>query len=271
MAPGFRLLSAAVGAPVPAFPWVFLVTVVSAMILAARVVDNAPWASLGLGEQAWQGRALLRAAGFGAIAISGTLGLLWISGSVSIVPGPAMALGGDAGAAGWSAAAFRLAVFLAPAALWEELVFRGYLWTVARDAGGMRVARWTTAVAFGLLHITNPGSAVLSTVVVILAGWCLGAIREFTDSVPAAFVAHFVWNWMMAAVAHVAVSGAVFEAPGYQTVLSGSAWWTGGVWGPEGGGAALIVLSVGVLLSIWYHRPAPSAAAFQQRGQLHDG
>lgn len=268
MAPVFRLVSTAVGAPVAAFPWIFLLTVVAATILAARVVDDTSWTSLGLGGRAWRVRTLVRAVGLGAVAITGTLGLLWLSGSMSVVHLPVPVSDGNVMGPSWGGAAFRFAMFLAPAALWEELVFRGYLWTVARDAGGIRVARWTTAVAFGLLHITNPGSAVLSTVVVVIAGWCLGAIREFTDSVIAAFVAHFVWNWTMAALAHVPVSGAAFESPLYTTVVSGPAWWTGGVWGPEGGLAAFLVLGVGVFLSVQYNRRTQSTHVSQNTGTV---
>lgn len=258
VAPVFGAISQRVGVPIPAHPWVTFLTMVAAVILAARIVDTTSWASLGLGERAWKMSSFARAFGWGTAAILGTLALLWASGSVEIV-----GVAGDAGIGRsaevtWSAVAFRLALLLAPAALWEELVFRGYLWTVARDAGGVRVARWTTAVAFGLVHIMNPGATALSTVVVVVAGWCLGAIREFTDSVMAAFAAHFVWNWFMAAVAHVAVSGLAFETPRYMTVVSGPIWWTGGVWGPEGGVAALLILSVGLVMSMRLARRVPT-------------
>src|SRR5690606_21597039 len=63
----------------------------------------------------------------------------------------------------WFTTALRLLIVLAPAALWEELVFRGYLWTVAEDAAGNGVALWSTSIAFGLVHLFNPGAGVRTT------------------------------------------------------------------------------------------------------------
>lgn len=239
IAPLFGVLSRAVGEPVPAYPWITLATVTSALLLAGRLVDETPWDALGLGKAAWRLPAIGGGAAIGAGVLAATMLLLWVAGSVQVQQAGTSILGGGSP---WGASALRLAVLLAPSALWEELVFRGYLWTVARDAGGIHLARWSTAVAFGVIHLMNAGSGVQTTILVVVAGLGLAVLRERTDSVMAAFAAHFLWNWCMAAVLHVAVSGIVFETPGYRTVLTGPAWWTGGAWGPEGSLAALLVL-----------------------------
>ena len=148
-------------------------------------------------------------------------------------------------------AALRVLLVLAPAALWEEVVFRGYLYDVAHEAGGARVARWSTSVAFGLVHAANPGAGVRTLMAVMLAGWLLARVREHTGSLPAAWGAHLAWNWIMAAVLHVPVSGLPFDTPGYRAVLQGPAWLTGGGWGPEGGAVALVVMGAGA----WVGRP----------------
>jgi hypothetical protein len=70
-------------------------------------------------------------------------------------------------------------------------------------------------------------------------------VREHTGSLPAAWGAHLAWNWIMAAVLHVPVSGLPFDTPGYRAVLQGPAWLTGGGWGPEGGAVALVVMGAG--------------------------
>jgi hypothetical protein len=100
-------------------------------------------------------------------------------------------------------------------------------------------------VGVGVGDLLNPGVTLRSVVQVIVAGVCLGLIRQATDSVPAAWLAHLMWNWVMAAVAHAPVSGMPFEAPGWQLVPAGPAWWGGGSWGPEGGAASLLVLLTG--------------------------
>src|SRR5438046_2968038 len=79
----------------------------------------------------------------------------------------------------------------------------------------------TTCVAFGLLHTPNPGATVQSVVLVTLAGIFLATIRIATDSLYAAWAAHFAWNWVMAALFHAPVSGYAFDAPGYRYVDAG--------------------------------------------------
>ncbi|MDQ8160926.1 MAG: hypothetical protein P3C12_16095, partial [Gemmatimonadota bacterium] len=63
-----------------------------------------------------------------------------------------------------------------------------------------------------------------------------------TASLPAAWSAHLAWNWVMAAVLHMPVSGLPFATPGYRAVVQGGEWLTGGAWGPEGGMMAVLVL-----------------------------
>ena len=253
IAPLFGLLSRAVGEPVPAYPWITLASVFAALTLTLRVIDDASWSAVALSSGAWRVRVLIPGLLMGATAIGGTIALLWATGTVHVET-MARALNETASSSNaWSATALRITMLLAPAALWEELVFRGYLWTVAEDAGGVRLARWATAVAFGAVHLLNPNAGVLSTILVTLAGFCLGAVREGTGSLAAAWLAHLAWNWVMAAALHVPVSGMAFDTPGYRTLINGPTWWTGGSWGPEGGAAAFLVMGSALFLSV---RPA---------------
>lgn len=254
LAPLFAAISRVVGEPLTVYPWVTLGSTFAALVIALRFVDRGTWQSVALHARAWRPRLLMIGVVLGTACILTTFALLFGSGTARVV---ALSSANEALAAGetlwnagsWSATAWRLALLLAPAALWEELVFRGYLWTVAEEAAGVRVARWSTAVAFGVVHLMNPGAGVLSTILVVTAGLCLGALRERSGSLAAVWLAHFAWNWVMAAVLHVAVSGVAFDTPIYRTVVSGPAWWTGGSWGPEGGAAALLVMGAALLWS----------------------
>jgi membrane protease YdiL (CAAX protease family) len=140
----------------------------------------------------------------------------------------------------WTAAAGLSFANLLPAAFGEELLLRGYLFAVLKEAVG---ARWTlisTSIVFGLLHVGNPGSDAQSIVIVMLAGFFLGSIFLATKSLYAATAAHFVWNWFMAAFLHTPVSGLPVSTPGYRVIDAGPDWLTGGGWGPEGGFAAAV-------------------------------
>lgn len=253
VAPAFEFASTQIGEPLPGYPWTMLVAVSAAVTFTLRMVDDAEWSAVGLGEGAWSPGALARGLALGAGAIIATTALMWIAGALRF-ESLAMLEGSESASRAWSGTALRLLFMLAPAALWEELIFRGYLWHVAAEAGGARIARWSTSVGFSAVHFLNPGAGARTAVVVLLAGLCLGLIRERLDSLPAAFVAHLAWNWIMAAVLHVPVSGLTFASPGYRGVLSGPDWLTGGVWGPEGGVLAALIMVAGLLWFEWPHR-----------------
>jgi uncharacterized protein len=249
VAPVFGAMSRAFGEPVPAYPWITMISVWCGIALALRVVDQRSWDDLGLAFPSWHPRLMMRGLLLGALALVGTVALLWISRTLTFESVAAINGATQQGAAAWWATALRLTALLAPAALWEELLFRGYLWTVTADAAGLRVARITTACAFGLVHVMNPGATALSTLLVVIAGVALGAVREWTNSLAATWLAHLAWNWVMAVVVHMPVSGVAFDTPLYRAVVTGPTWWTGGSWGPEGGGAALLVLGSAVWLA----------------------
>lgn len=158
----------------------------------------------------------------------------------------------------WVSFALRVAVLLLPAALVEELVFRGYPFAVLRDAWGWKVALVVTSIAFGVAHVDNPGADLEAIIAVIVAGVFLGSVLVATGSLFAAWMAHFSWNWMMAAVLHTAVSGLPFSAPDYRIIDAGPDWATGGRWGPEGGVGALVGMLVvlGFLYARWQRRAA---------------
>ena len=167
------------------------------------------------------------AAGWLAIAVPSGL-LIWTR-MMRIVP----AEGGN----WWEAAAVAVAM-LAPAALTEELMFRGYALTLLQRAWGTKIAVAATSTAFGLLHLLNPGASLLSVVMVALAGVFLAIVRLAMNSLWSAWMAHFAYNFVQLAVFHTAVSGLALPQPSYRAISSGPEWLTGGAWGPEAGVAA---------------------------------
>jgi membrane protease YdiL (CAAX protease family) len=133
-----------------------------------------------------------------------------------------------------------------PAALYEEVLCRGYLLTAIRTKLGTWGAVLSTSALFGLLHAQNVGATVQSVLIVTLAGIFLAAVRVAFDSLYAAWSAHLAWNWVMAVPLHAPVSGLQLEHPGYRTVSAGPAWLTGGSWGPEGGLLAALGMMAGL-------------------------
>jgi membrane protease YdiL (CAAX protease family) len=138
----------------------------------------------------------------------------------------------------------RSLLVLVPASLDEELLVRGYALTTIAAWLGWPLAVAFTSLAFGAMHLLNPGATALSVAAVTLAGVVLALVRWRTGSLAAAWIAHLGWNVSMVALAHVAVSGLAFPAPQWRVIDAGPAWLTGGAWGPEGGAAAVVALAL---------------------------
>jgi membrane protease YdiL (CAAX protease family) len=218
--------------------WVIVAALLGGHYIALRLVDVRPWSDVWLDRNAARPALLARGFLLGALAIAVPVLLLmavgWLQPRASV---QSSLLG----------AGVRVSMLLLPAALYEELATRGYIFAVVRDALGWRTALIAMSIIFGLLHLRNPGASVESVLLVILAGFFLGGILIATKSLYAAWMAHFAWNWTMAVVFHTAVSGLPLESPDYRVVDAGPDWVTGGVWGPEGGAAGGLGMLAGLV------------------------
>ncbi|OYV71621.1 MAG: hypothetical protein B7Z72_06535 [Gemmatimonadetes bacterium 21-71-4] len=238
-------VSAGTGLPGSVGAEVGVIGLLTATFVCVRLVDRQPWSSVWLGREAARGRDWIEGWLLGALAIGLPCLALVALGQLRFAPA-------DPGS--WWGAAARVTRFLLPAALMEELLARGYLFAVLRDALGWRWALALTSLGFGLLHLPNHGSGVEPITLVTLAGVFLGAIVLATGSLYAAWMAHFAWNWVMAVPLHSPVSGFPLATPNYQLLEAGPRWLTGGAWGPEGGVAAAVGLMAG-LTYLYARRP----------------
>jgi membrane protease YdiL (CAAX protease family) len=215
--------------------------VIGAHVVMLRWIDKRPSSYAWLNASAARQRVVATGFLLGALPIAAAslalLGIGWLSIGPA-APGP------------WAVVALRLSVFLAVAAFFEELFSRGYVFAALKDWMGAPAATGLTSVAFGLLHLANPGARAQPIVMVTLAGIFLAAVLLATQSLYAAWAAHFAWNWVMAVPLHVSVSGLAVPRPGYETVDSGPDWATGGPWGPEGGAFAAVAM---VAVMVWMY------------------
>lgn len=253
--PLFAAISRGVGEPVPFYPFAMLAGCIGGTYASLRLVFIAPWSLVGCDAGAWRARAWRDGLVVGTMAILAVSSVLWATGAlrVAAVSSPADVHVVDS----WGATALRVLVILAPSALWEELAFRGVLQGAVQEATDSPfAARLASSLLFGGVHLTNPGANVQTTGTVMLAGWCLALLRE-QRGLPAAWMAHLAWNWIMAAVLHVPVSGLPFSTPGYRAHAAGPTWFSGGSWGPEGSIVAAFILAG----AAWYWRSRPSPDA----------
>jgi CAAX protease family protein len=149
----------------------------------------------------------------------------------------------------WLGAAGLLSALLLPAALAEELAFRGVPMVAVSRAAGRRPAVLLQATLFGLAHAFNPGLTPLGVGNIALAGVFLGLVFLSPGGLWSSTGAHLGWNLTLAALG-ASVSGLPFPVPGLSYLPGHPRWLTGGSFGPEGGLVATLCLVLGsVLLS----------------------
>jgi membrane protease YdiL (CAAX protease family) len=224
--------------PAPSMLWLRPSLECLAVLVATRYattsIDPIGWQGVALGRAAWRPGLLVPAFAVGAAAIALPTGVAIATGSLGFVPAPLDPV--------VRSLALSVAI-LAPSALTEELLLRGYPFEVLRARWGKMATIAVTSVLFGVLHLGNPGATPTAIANVMAAGVFLAGIRVVTGSLAAAWAAHFAWNWTLSAGFHAAVSGLPFGTPGYQLVDTGSDWLSGGAWGPEGS----VLVAVGMM------------------------
>lgn len=139
-------------------------------------------------------------------------------------------------------------LMLAPAALAEELMFRGVPIVALDRSIGRGAAVAITALAFALTHAGNPSVTTLSIGNICIAGVLLGVVFFAPGGLWTATGLHLGWNWAMAAL-DAPVSGLALRIPFINYDPGHPAWLTGGAFGPEGGILATMVLGGATILA----------------------
>lgn len=204
------------------------------------------WQFAGLDRRAWNWRGLTLGVVLGVAVVAVPTGLLLLAGHVGITTATGSSV--STGEAMWAATALFL-----PAALAEELLFRGFAYDLAARKLGVRSAIALTSVFFAMAHVANPDPSPIAIVSVTAAGLFLGALRAATGGIVAPVVAHFFVNFTQSAAFHAPVSGVALPQDGRTLSRFGPDWLTGGTWGPEGGLAVVAAMLVASFLLMRKH------------------
>ncbi len=152
---------------------------------------------------------------------------------------------------------------LMAAAAAEELLFRGYPFQVLVEGAGPVLAVAISSVLFAGIHAFNPAVEALAMINIFLAGVVLAVAYLRSRSLWVAIGLHWAWNWVMAAIFDLPVSGLWFDVPGYDTLQRGPDLLTGGAFGLEGGLLTTVFslpLILWVLRTGWLRESARMAA-----------
>jgi len=149
---------------------------------------------------------------------------------------------------GWLGAVGVTTLLLLPAALVEELIFRGVPMVVLSRAFGRGFALLALALLFGVVHLWNDGITPLAVGNIVLAGVFLGLAFFTPGGLWTSTGAHLGWNLTLAGLA-APVSGLLLPIPWLDYSTRGPAWLTGGRFGPEGGVLASLFLAAGAVVA----------------------
>lgn len=148
----------------------------------------------------------------------------------------------------------KTALVLAPAALSEEVMFRGIplvLFAAAIGRGSALVL--VAGLIFALFHGLNPGITPLGLGNIALAGIFLGVAFYAPGGLWTAFGTHLGWNATLAAL-DAPVSGLPFGIPYIDYRAGEPVWLSGGHFGPEGGLLATVAITVALLVTVRWTR-----------------
>ena len=160
-----------------------------------------------------------------------------------------------------------LGAFMALAAAFEEIAFRGYGFQRLVEAVGPLAAVAISAGLFGVAHLRNPSATPLSTANTALAGVLFSVAYLRTRALWFPIGLHWAWNFFQGPVFSLPVSGIFFQPTLLRAQLGGApSWLTGGAYGPEGGLVATLVTLAAI---VWVARtprltPSPKMAEVLQ-------
>jgi hypothetical protein len=160
----------------------------------------------------------------------------------------------DGGVREYGIQVLKTLLVLAPAALSEEIMFRGLPLVLVAAALGRGTALVLVAgLVFALFHILNPGVTALGLGNIALAGIFLGVAFYAPGGLWTAFGAHLGWNATLAAL-DAPVSGLPFDIPLLDYCAGSPEWLSGGRFGPEGGLLATVAITAALLVTMRWAR-----------------
>lgn len=134
----------------------------------------------------------------------------------------------------------------------EEILFRGVLLGIVEKTFGSWIAIAVSSLAFGLIHLQNPGATFQGVMfIAIEAGVLLAAMYIVTQRLWMGMGFHMAWNYTQSSVFAGIGDGNPKEYGLFRGVTSGSELLTGGAYGIEFSIIGLVVLTgTGIFLLI---------------------
>ncbi len=243
------------GADIP--PWFLMINelmLLGCALLATWIMtrlEDRPLARIGLPRQRWV-RELAAGCGIGFAMLGVLVAGLLALGFGRLEPATAGFLAGLRSGLAWAAAALLIGAF-------EEIFFRGYLFTIVREEYGFWTGTALVTALFMLGHGHNAGENPIGllTTGVVSVFFCL-AIRR-TGALWWVIGCHAGWDWAESYFFGSADSGTHASGRLFTLLPQGNISFSGGTDGPEGSLLCLVVLLIAILALPALARGRPAA------------
>jgi uncharacterized protein len=136
----------------------------------------------------------------------------------------------------------------------QELIFRGVIYRITEEWLGTGWTVGISALLFGLIHLTNSGATIFSTVAIALqAGVLLAAVYSLTHQLWMVWGLHMAWDFANDGIFGVGMAGQSGQSIHgvFQATLSGPPLLTGAALGVEASVVTLTVALIAGMLMLW--------------------
>ena len=143
-------------------------------------------------------------------------------------------------------------------ALYEEMVFRGYILNNLLESVNKWIALLITALVFMAAHVSNPAFSVAGAVNILLAGILLGLNYIYTRNLWFGIMLHFTWNFFQGPLLGYPLSGMPQKSL-LEHEVHGNNLITGGSFGYEGSLVATVFFLLAIAAMAWMYEKKYSA------------
>ncbi|MFD1603354.1 CPBP family intramembrane glutamic endopeptidase [Flavobacterium artemisiae] len=137
-------------------------------------------------------------------------------------------------------------------AIIEEILVRGIILRIMEEKLGTYISLSFSSILFGVLHLANPHTTLISSLCITAAGFLMGAAFIYSRNLWFPIALHFAWNFTQSGIYGAITSGNEQTGSLVNANIQGPEIMTGGEFGPEGSIQATLLcfIAAGLLLML---------------------
>jgi len=147
-------------------------------------------------------------------------------------------------------------VIMFTVAIIEEILVRGIIFRIIEEKLGSYISLTISSILFGVLHLANPHSTLISGVCITTAGFLMGASFIYSRSLWMPIAVHFAWNFTQSGIFGAITSGNEKTKSLLEAKIQGPEFITGGAFGPERSIQAIIFCIIATIVLMMLSRKA---------------